>query len=907
MKRNSAILIIVLFAIATPARAEVVINEIFYHAPHDFDDLQWIELHNPGSQPADISQWQLTGKVAYRFGDNCLLGPGEFVVLCKDKQLFSEFYESKVAGEFQKSLARDGGTLTLVDSTGKVVDQVKYRDRDPWPAAADGISSSLERITPAASGDRPDNWSASPLPDDEERPAGTPGTKNASYSPNFPPIIRELRVTPSNPQPQQPIRVQAIVEDDDGITTVELRYSIAGPGEIGEEKLLVMTATDGKNFSGEIPGCDRARLVRIRVRAVDQKKSERFLPAANELRPTLSLYIHDPSETAAIPLAYMISTDARELKEMERLRRRSNQPSLGNFGDPDLQQLQQLLTVGLNLPDIWFEWTVNRTVDHATYHKLREVFLARNPDRNQIIEDALGAENAAMELKELPAKIKAFQDSFAAQVSAVLPAGSAEEFRSWYKQHTEPREPNPVDFVKRMVNVEGTWFGVHSRAAFTAEQMEGLIPHLKEAISGRADAAQKIVRREIASFDEFRATIGAIESKLEKEMQQRMTLRQRRAVQEWRAAQGSPIRPRLTDARARSPRGKTAFIVVQPQSDDRAAAVEVFDYLHITERSAGYKVRFHKDHTWNGMTSAAVIFEYNDRFVLAEPLAYELYRRAGNAACQTDFVRLTANEHLLGYHLVIEQVNGAFLRRNRLSPDGDLFKILWYASGIENQHEKQNHPDHNHAALVQLVESLNSTTADEQWDLIARHFHVDQVINYFAVNLLLSHWDGFFNNYFTYQDPQDGKWEMYPWDQDKTWGFHDASADKVFFDMPVTFGMAGDLPPGGGNAGFNPGSWWRPGGYFSAPLLANPEFRKRYLLRVRQLLEETYTEKDFFPAIEALAERLKPEVTIRAKALGEKPSRAIARLDKNVASLKEHLVKRREFLLQQQEIADLPR
>ena len=57
---------------------------------------------------------------------------------------------------------------------------------------------------------------------------------------------------------------------------------------------------------------------------------------------------------------------------------------------------------------------------------------------------------------------------------------------------------------------------------------------------------------------------------------------------------------------------------------------------------------------------------------------------------------------------------------------------------------------------------------------------------------------GFFNNHFVYHDTQGtGKWTMYPWDQDKTWGYHDGiQGYDVFVKMPLTTGMAGDVPPG---------------------------------------------------------------------------------------------------------------
>ncbi|HRI16095.1 MAG TPA: CotH kinase family protein, partial [Verrucomicrobiota bacterium] len=762
--------------------------------------------------------------------------------------------------------------------------------------------SSLERITPKVSGERAENWSASPLPEDRERPTGTPGRPNASYSASLPPVISGLKFTPSVPVPGQPTRVQAVVEASDGVAAAELRYRVAEPGVLGDEQVVAMTATDGKNFTGEIPGVAASKLIRVRVRAVDQKKAERFFPSPNAVRPAVSLFVPPDPKATNLALAYIINADPSEFKQMERLRLSSLQPDQGPFGNRERGQLQFMLGTGLDLSRPWFEWTINRPVDPATYHKLRTIFLARQAERNRLIEESMAAPNVAAEIKALPDRIQAFQESFAKQVKAALPAESAAAFDEWFRKQREERGEDEAGMISQFMNVEGAWFGMNKEVDFTSAEIEQLRPVLKAAIQRGVEAAKAMGPN--MDFEKLMNQLGEIRGTLDQELRQRLTVRQWHALAEWRGAQASPIRPRLVDPEPRTPRGQTAFVVVEPNTGE----VSVFDFLHITERSAGYKVRFHKDKPWKGMTSAAVIFEYNDRFLLAEPLAFELYRRLGNAACQTDFIRLSMNGHALGYQLVVEQVNSAFLRRNHLDPAGDLYKLLWYGSGVEGQHEKQNHPDRTHADLLKLIDALNSTKGDEQWAVIQKNFNVDQVINYFAVNLVLSHWDGFFNNYFAFQDRKgSGKWEMYPWDQDKTWGFHDASGDKVFFDMPVTFGMEGDRPPGGGEPTFNPGSWWRPGGYFSKPLLANPEFRQRYLRRVRQILEDSYTEKIFFPAIDAMVERLKPEIPIRAAVIGEDPGKALARLDRNAASLKEHLVKRRQFLLEQAEIAKLPK
>jgi spore coat protein CotH len=194
--------------------------------------------------------------------------------------------------------------------------------------------------------------------------------------------------------------------------------------------------------------------------------------------------------------------------------------------------------------------------------------------------------------------------------------------------------------------------------------------------------------------------------------------------------------------------------------------------------------------------------------------------------------------------------------------------------------------------------------------VIKKHFDVPQVATYFAINMCLSHWDGFFNNYFAYHDSSgSGLWRLYPWDQDKTWGFYDGIPEgEVFFDMPLTFGMEGERPPGWPQdrpppRGFGAGPrWWRPGGYFSKPLLANPSFRKLFLARTKEILETIYTADVFYPLIDQVGDRLQDEVRIRAATLHENPDEAVQRLRANLQSLKDHLAKRRNFLLDQDEI-----
>lgn len=657
-----------------PTTAAVVINEILYHAPDDLDELQFIELHNPDAVNVDLSDWKLGGEVSYQFPQGTKITANGYLVVCKNLPLFRRYYGFAAAGAFTGSLGHGRGHVELIDAASRKVDGLKYRSHAPWPLAADGYSSSLERICPTAPADGPDNWAASPLPSGVRKPGGTPGGKNASYARYLPPVVRNVRFHPTHVSPEQEVRVEAQVHSDQELRAVELLYRVAGVGYEKAEMKVPMTKTDGGRHVASIPRQKAGQILRFRIRAVDTQNGERFVPSPQDLRPAFSAYVHDKFPPAKIPLGYVLN------------------------------------------------------------------------------------------------------------VQAAAPGG------------------------------------------------------------------------------------------------------------------GAPL----------PPRGNSAFVYVRPKTGE----ADLFDFIHVTPRRAGHKVRLHKDHTLQGMTTLNLIYEFMDRFVLAEPLAFEVYRKAGNAAPRTDFVRCWIDGRPLGFQLLIEQPNSAFLRYNKVRGGGNLYKCQWSGDGVVGTHEKKSHVLEGHDDLVQLVDRLNRTKDDEQWKVIEKSFDTEQVVTYFAVNMVLSHWDGYFNNYFTYHDTRgSGKWTLYPWDQDKTWGFHDGLGGyDIFFDMPLTLGMEGDRPPGWPRGqpppgGFGAGApWWRPGGFFSKPLLTNPHFRKLFLARTKEVLEKVYTEEVFFPLIKDMEERLEDEVRFRARLQGQDTDGAVTHLHRNLDTLRTHLQKRRQFLRAQEEI-----
>ncbi|HVK58460.1 MAG TPA: lamin tail domain-containing protein, partial [Candidatus Kapabacteria bacterium] len=409
------------FGLGASGFAGVVINEIFYHAPDDFDDLEWVELHNPDKEAVDVSGWKLKQAVAYTFPANSTIGPGEFVVLCKNKKLFADFYDVPVKGEFSKSISNSGETIELVDGNGKRVDSVTFTDRAPWPEAADGHSSSMERISPSVAGERAENWDASTLPADVPVAAGTPGKVNSAFSAIFPPVIRDVAVTPTNPKAGESMTVEATVEGGGELKAVEVRYQIAKPGAVGAEKTIAMKSSGNGKYKAEIPAATSGDLIRLRVRAEDQQKAMRFYPSLNSLRPAVSVFVQDKPEAAQIPLAWIIHTDVQEYAAMERLRKGTMQDGGNRFGSQEHWQLQELLARRLSLPEMWTYLTIEQPADYDTAKKLRAIFLTKNKEKEELIEKLRSDGNLSAAIEKAPEVLGKFEKEFVETVRKGLP------------------------------------------------------------------------------------------------------------------------------------------------------------------------------------------------------------------------------------------------------------------------------------------------------------------------------------------------------------------------------------------------------------------------------------------------------------------------------------------------------
>ncbi len=187
-------LIVLLAGAAAPA--QVVINEINYDPADHTRATEFIELHNPGAQPVDVSGWQLEDAVTFVFPAGTSIPAGGFFVVAENAAAFQAQFGSAPGGVFTGTLKNSGDRVRLRNASAALIDQVDYAAGFPWPTAAKGGGSSMELLNPALDNDLGGSWRSSGGGVTPFNP--TPGAQNSVFVANAPPQIRQVAHAPGS-------------------------------------------------------------------------------------------------------------------------------------------------------------------------------------------------------------------------------------------------------------------------------------------------------------------------------------------------------------------------------------------------------------------------------------------------------------------------------------------------------------------------------------------------------------------------------------------------------------------------------------------------------------------------------------------------------------------------------------
>ncbi len=175
---------------SAPKVGPIVISEINYRPVElagglDNEIDEYIELANITASPVQLfdaanpaNTWRVRGGIDFDFPQNVTIPPGGHVLLVSFNPAYAPIlatfrsrYNAQgvpVYGPFSGQLNNDGENIRLYRPDTPelseipyiLVDRVDYDNQLPWPAAADGIGPTLQRLQESAYGNDPINWTA---------------------------------------------------------------------------------------------------------------------------------------------------------------------------------------------------------------------------------------------------------------------------------------------------------------------------------------------------------------------------------------------------------------------------------------------------------------------------------------------------------------------------------------------------------------------------------------------------------------------------------------------------------------------------------------------------------------------------------------------------------------------------
>jgi hypothetical protein len=162
----------------------LVINEINYKSPTDFDAGDWIELHNPNSSSVDLSGWIIKDNDdthEFVIPEGTIIEADGYLVFVRNIADFTSIYPevSNYVGEIDFGFGLSDA-VRLFTNDNVLEDEVYYESEDPWPDCANETGNTLELTNPMLDNALAVNWNC--INDN-----GSPGiTNNNTVSSNEP-------------------------------------------------------------------------------------------------------------------------------------------------------------------------------------------------------------------------------------------------------------------------------------------------------------------------------------------------------------------------------------------------------------------------------------------------------------------------------------------------------------------------------------------------------------------------------------------------------------------------------------------------------------------------------------------------------------------------------------------------
>jgi len=247
-----------------------------------------------------------------------------------------------------------------------------------------------------------------------------------------------------------------------------------------------------------------------------------------------------------------------------------------------------------------------------------------------------------------------------------------------------------------------------------------------------------------------------------------------------------------------------------------------------------------------------------DWTMMNEMLASEVFLAAGVPTARATHAMVQLNNRKLGLYVLKEGYDKTFLKRHFKEATGNLYDGGFIMDVDEPLELDEGDPATQRADLKALTAAAYERDLARRLERFEAVLDVDRFLTFAALEMMLCDWDGYVekrNNYRLYFDPGDGRAVFIPHGKDQLFEWP---------GYPV-------MPSGGG--------------LVARQLLEIPAVRERYVNRLGEVLEETFTAERLTNTVDRIVGRLRNQ-------LGDDQPRLVDQVALPAGSVKQRLVER---------------
>ncbi len=238
-----------------------------------------------------------------------------------------------------------------------------------------------------------------------------------------------------------------------------------------------------------------------------------------------------------------------------------------------------------------------------------------------------------------------------------------------------------------------------------------------------------------------------------------------------------------------------------------------------------------------GMNRMTLNNSVQDPSMINTCMSYLVFAAAGNPAPRCNFATVSVNGADLGLYVHVEEFKAPFLSHHFGNADGNLYEgtVSDFTLEFRGTFEKKTNEDADDWSDIDAVVAALSNPSDAGLTALESIVDLDRFLSFWATEVLVGHWDGYAgdrNNYWFYRVPG-GRFVFLPWGTDGT--FH-------LSDDPNPFDNISDPPPSVLALTAIPNR-----------LYNHPDWRAKYVARLKQILNDVWDETDLLSAVDAMA------------------------------------------------------